>query len=113
MGYRHTGEEVSNFSAKTNLLKGRNVTVDSTGTVVYTTAATRGLGVLNEDTLAGEACYIQTTNIDKSTAGGPIVVGTEVEVGTNGKHITLADGIAIGKALSTGVTNNEFQLFIY
>lgn len=113
MGYRHMGEEISNLVAKTDLLKGRNVTIDSTGAVVYTTAAKRGLGILNDDTKAGEACFIQTTNIDKPIAGGTIAIGVEVEVGADGKHVTIASGVAVGIALSAGVADKEFQLFIY
>lgn len=114
MGYRHSGEEVSNLIAKVDLEKGRNVTIDSTGRVVYTTAATRGIGITQEKYFAGEVVYMQTTNIDKPIAGAAIVRGAEVEVGTDGKHITLASGISVGKAISAASADgDEFQLFIY
>lgn len=113
MGYRHQGEEISNFRAKTDLLKGRNVSIDSDGEIIYTPATKRGLGVLQDDTKAGEPCYIQTTNIDKPIAGGVFNAGNELEVGIDGKHVVLAAGDVVGRALSAGTLDNEFQLFIY
>ena len=47
------------------------------------------------------------------TAGAAITAGAEVEVGTAGKAITKASGIAVGKAMQTGVTDTDCFIELY
>jgi hypothetical protein len=47
------------------------------------------------------------------TAGGAITVLNEVEVGSGGKVVTKASGVVIGRALTTGVNNQDCMVELY
>ena len=47
------------------------------------------------------------------TAGAAITVLNEVEVGSGGKAVTKASGIAVGRALTTGVNNQDCMIELY
>jgi hypothetical protein len=47
------------------------------------------------------------------TAGAAITVLAEVEVGTAGKAITKASGIAVGRAMQTGVLDTDCIIELY
>jgi len=47
------------------------------------------------------------------TAGATITAPAEVEVGANGKAITLASGIAVGRATTDGVLNGDVFVELY
>lgn len=47
------------------------------------------------------------------TAGGTIAVGEEVEVGSAGKAVKLASGVAVGRALTAGASNSDVFIELY
>lgn len=47
------------------------------------------------------------------TAGAAITAGVQVEVGANGKAITFASGIPVGKATTTAVLNGDCYVELY
>jgi hypothetical protein len=47
------------------------------------------------------------------TAGAGITALAEVEVGTGGKVVTKASGVAVGRALETGTNNNPVMVDLY
>jgi predicted RecA/RadA family phage recombinase len=57
-------------------------------------------------TASGEVVGILRGGVVPITAGGTIAAGARVEVGSTGKVVTLASGVAIGMCL-TGATNNN------
>lgn len=112
-GYKGKGEEVSFYLAKTTLEPDRRVALDADGEVVYATAAKRGIGTTYQTTDAGDPVYVQTTNVHRGTAGAVITAGDEIEVGVDGKVITLAAGVAIGQAAVSAILDGEIQYVAY
>lgn len=47
------------------------------------------------------------------TAGGTIAALAEVEVGSAGKAVTIASGVAVGRALSAGTNGNDVIIELY
>lgn len=80
----------------------------ATGLIKVTTAtgAVKPFGVASYDIASGSKGSVQREGIVFVTAGGAIAAGAEVEVGANGKAVTLASGKSVGKALETGSNNN-------
>jgi len=74
--------------------------------VAHATAATRALGVAAADIASGAIGAILRGGVVPVTAGGAITAGAQVEVGTDGKAVALASGIAVGIAVETGSNNN-------
>lgn len=72
----------------------------------HATAAGRVFGVSAADAASGELFTVVRDGVVKVLAGGTIAAFAEVEVGTDGKAVTLSAGVAVGYAL-TGVTNNN------
>ena len=69
-------------------------------------AAAKAFGVATSDIASGATGSVIREGLVFVTAGGSISAGAEVEVGSNGKAVTLASGRAVGKALETGSNNN-------
>ncbi|WP_280455650.1 DUF2190 family protein [Nocardia brasiliensis] len=81
--------------------------------VATATAATRAFGVAARDAASGARVLVKKGGILPVTAGGTIAVGAQVEVGSNGKAVTLASGIAVGTAVSAGTNNADVFVDLY
>lgn len=83
--------------------------------VATATAAARAWGVAAYDAASGARVPVIAGpgTIVPVTAGGAITAGAQVEVGANGKAVVLASGIAVGKALETGVNNTDCLIRLY
>jgi predicted RecA/RadA family phage recombinase len=75
--------------------------------VAHATGAAKAFGVAGYDIASGKHGTIHRGGILFVTAGGAIAAGAQVEVGTDGKAVTLASGVAVGQALETGTNNND------
>jgi hypothetical protein len=84
-------------------------------TVVTATAAGRVVGVASRDAAAAAKVTVirNVGSIVPVTAGGNIAVGAQVEVGTGGKAVTIASGVAVGRAWTAGTNNNDVFVEIY
>lgn len=81
----------------------------------HATAATRPLGVASHDAAANEKFYVLRGSglVLPINAGAAIAAGAEVEVGTNGRVITKASGIAIGVAIDDcAATGTDLDAFV-
>ena len=80
----------------------------ATGLVKVNTAssAAAAFGVASADIASGEKGSVIREGVVFVTAGGSITAGAQVEVGSSGKAVALASGVAVGKALETGSNNN-------
>jgi hypothetical protein len=103
------GKTFVNISAALDPVAGTPATV--------VTAAAAGLtsGVASRDTAAGAKLHVLRGPgiIIPVTAGGTIALGAEVEVGANGRAVTLASGKARGRAWSAGTSGNDVFIELY
>lgn len=74
--------------------------------VATATAAGKAFGVASADIASGATGLIHRGGILFVTAGGAITAGAQVEVGSAGKAVALASGVAVGTALETGSNGN-------
>jgi hypothetical protein len=70
------------------------------------TGAAKAFGVATADFASGKVGAVLREGITFVTAGGAITAGAQVEVGSGGKAVPLASGVAVGQALETGSNNN-------
>lgn len=70
-------------------------------------AGSKAVGICEADTDAGQACPVNVNGVLLVTAGGVIAQGQEVEVGTDGKAVALADGKSNGYALDPATHDGE------
>jgi hypothetical protein len=91
------------------------VAAGTPATVVTATAAGLSIGVASRDAAAGAKLHVVRGkgSIVPVTAGGTIAVGAEVEVGSNGRAVTLASGKARGRAWSAGTSGNDVFIELY
>ena len=75
--------------------------------VATATAAAKAFGVASKDIASGATGSILRGGLVFVTAGGNITAGAQVEVGSGGKAVALASGVAVGQALETGSNNND------
>lgn len=113
---------------------GQDVTALTTTAVVgktfvdWTTAWTTNLGSVGTAAAGGKVAGVAAYDapitsrvavirgkgqIVPVTAGAAITAGAEVEVGTGGKVVTKASGVAVGRALNTGVNNQDCIVELY
>jgi hypothetical protein len=95
---------------------GTLVTTTTGGNItgVHSTAAARTSGVARYDVASGaKGGLIRGGNIVQVTASAAITKGDEVEVATGGKSVTLASGVAVGRAITTGSTDALHYVLIY
>jgi Uncharacterized conserved protein (DUF2190) len=89
----------------------------TTGHIKAATATAAGgtLGVAARDIASGAYGPVICTPgiIVPVTAGGTIAFGAEVEVGANGKAVTIASGVAVGRAVEAGTNNNDILVKLY
>ena len=92
-----------------------NPTAGTTATVVTATAAGLSVGVASRDTASGAKLHVLRGkgSVVPVTAGGTIAVGAEVEVGANGRAVTLASGKPRGRAWSAGTSGNDVFIELY
>jgi hypothetical protein len=85
------------------------------GTVTHATAAGAIAGVSAFDAAnGGRVAFMRGSGlIVPVTAGAAITALAEVEVGTAGKVVTKAAGVAIGRALGTGSTDAPVMVELY
>lgn len=84
-------------------------------TVATATAAGGAVGVASRDTASGAKLHVLRGkgSVVPVTAGGNIAVGAEVEVGSNGRAITLASGKARGRAWSAATSGTDVFIELY
>lgn len=84
-------------------------------TAVTATAAGLSIGVASRDAAAGAKVTVVRGkgSVVPVTAGGNIAVGAEVEIGSNGRAVTLASGKARGRAWSAGSSGNDVFIELY
>lgn len=75
--------------------------------VAPATAAGKPFGVASFDAASGGTVTVLRGGIVAVAAGGSITAGTQVEIGTGGKVVTLASGVPVGLALETGSNNSD------
>jgi hypothetical protein len=92
-----------------------NVATGTPITVGPATAAGLSVGVASRDTAATAKLHVLrgVGSVVPVTAGGNISVGAEVEVGANGRAVTLAAGKARGRAWSAGTAGNDVFIELY
>jgi predicted RecA/RadA family phage recombinase len=81
--------------------------------VAHAGAGTKALGVASYDIASGATGSIKRGGVLPVTAGAAITAGAQVEVGTAGKVITLASGVAVGIAVETGSTDVDCMIAFY
>jgi hypothetical protein len=99
-----TGQRFVNISASFSSGPGLSTTSEGSNIkVAHATAAGIAFGVAAYDAASGAHVAVIGTpgRIVPVTAGGAITAGAQVEVGTTGKAVVLASGIAVGTAVST------------
>jgi hypothetical protein len=76
-------------------------------------AGAGNVGVARHGAAIGEAVAVDINGQVTCTAGAAIAAGALVEVGTTGKAITKASGIAVGRALTAAAADgNKFTLIL-
>lgn len=70
-------------------------------------AGAKALGPAEVDADAGEQAAVNVLGVLLVEAGGVIAAGAEVEVGADGKAITLAAGISNGYALDAAAADGD------
>ncbi|WZH38760.1 MAG: DUF2190 family protein [Microbacterium enclense] len=97
------------------LLGGVNPSTGQLATVVPAPLAGASVGVASRDTASGAVMHLIRAKgiIVPVTAGGDVSVGAEVEVGANGRAVTLASGKARGRAWSAGTAGNDVFVELY
>lgn len=71
------------------------------------TAAGAALGVAAADASSGEQAPVKTHGVLLVEAGGVIAAGAEVEIGTAGKAVTIASGVAQGRAMDAAAADGD------
>ncbi|WP_341258222.1 capsid cement protein [Gordonia malaquae] len=75
--------------------------------VAPATAAAKPFGVASYDAATGKTVTVLRGGIVPVACGGVVAAGAQVEIGTGGKVVTLASGVAVGQALETGANNSD------
>jgi len=70
-------------------------------------AGTYALGVAQTDGEIGDMVTVDVLGTSQVVAGGVIAVGAQVEVGANGKAITKASGVVVGRALEAAAAADD------
>lgn len=70
-------------------------------------AAVAALGVAGDNVAAGEWLPVKGRGWLVVTSGGAIAVGAQVESDANGKAVTLAAGVALGRAIDAATAADQ------
>ncbi|GAA1681696.1 hypothetical protein MMUR_05470 [Mycolicibacterium murale] len=83
--------------------------------VAHATAAGRVCGVAGNDAASGALVRLVRGNsrVVKVTTGGAIAAFAEVEVGSAGRAVTLASGVAVGYAITAAGNNTDAEISLY
>lgn len=100
-----TAEATADITARRFVAISGNRAAGGNLSVAHATAAGRVFGVSGSDAATGDLVTVSRDGVLKVIAGGNIAAFAEVEVGTAGRAITKASGVAVGYAV-TGATNN-------
>jgi len=73
----------------------------------YATAAGNALGVTTTQAAIGELVGVDVLGTAVATAGGAIAKNAYVEVGSDGKVVTHAGGVAVGQALQAAAADGD------
>lgn len=102
-----TGKRFAGISATRDATTGLNK-------VTTCTAAAKAFGVFAYDAASGARVpVIRGPVIVSVDCGGTITAGAQVEVGSSGKAVVLASGVAVGQALETGANSAEVLIALY
>lgn len=118
-GTNLTGVATATVVGKTFLaISGNRSTASATAgnvSVATATAAGRTCGVAQADAASGELVGVLRGNsrVVPVTAGGTIAAFAEVEVGTGGKAVTKASGVAVGYAVTGATNGTDAQISLY
>lgn len=105
-----TGSRFVNISATVSSGPGLSTTSEGSNIkVAHATAAGITFGVSRQDAASGAHVGVIGTpgRIVPVTAGGAITAGAQVEVGTAGKAVTIASGVARGQAINTVAADGD------
>jgi Uncharacterized conserved protein (DUF2190) len=110
-----SGEATATITAKTFLAISGNRTSGGNIAVAPATAAGRIVGVARSDAASGEVVTIARGGgrVVRVTAGGTIAAFAEVEVGSAGKAVTKASGVAVGYALTGATNGTDAEISLY
>jgi Uncharacterized conserved protein (DUF2190) len=110
-----SGEATATITAKTFLAVSGNRTSGGNIAVAPATAAGRVVGVARSDAASGEVVSIARGGgrVVRVTAGGTIAAFAEVEVGSAGKAVTKASGVAVGYALTGATNGTDAEISLY
>lgn len=75
--------------------------------VAHATGAAKAFGVAAYDAGSGATVPVLRGGIVPVTAGGAISAGDQIEVGTDGKAVKLASGVAVGQAIETATSGAD------
>lgn len=73
----------------------------------YSTAAGNAFGVTNSDGAIGDRVPVDVAGTAIATAGGAFDDGDFLEVGSTGKLVVQADGIAVAQALQAAAADGD------
>lgn len=73
------------------------VVINASGEIELAAAGATGVKILNNKPNVGENCHLTDIGENKAVAGGAILKGAKVEVGTGGKFVTKGTGAAVGE----------------
>lgn len=110
-----TAEATANVTARTFLAISGNRVSGGNIAVATATAAGRVCGVAGNDASTGGLVTLVRGNsrVVKVTAGGNITAGAEVEVGSAGKVVTKASGVAVGYAITGASSGADAEISLY
>lgn len=110
-----TGEATSAVTARRFLAISGNRVSGGNIAVAPATAAGRICGVAGNDAASGALVRVVRGNsrVVKVDAGGSIAAFAEVEVGSAGKAVTIASGVAVGYALTAASNNTVAEISLY
>lgn len=78
-----------------------------TATGAYATAAGNAFGVTNTSAAAGDLVSTDNLGTTVVTAGGAFAKGARLEVGTAGKAVVRASGVAVAIALQAATADGD------
>lgn len=108
-----TAEATSAVTARRFLAISGNRASGGNLSVAHATAAGRIFGVAGTDAAQGDLVTVVRDGVVKVTAGGTIAAFAEVEVGTDGKAVTIASGTAVGYVLTGATADNPAEVSLY
>jgi hypothetical protein len=78
-----------------------------TGAGAVAAAAGRALGVARTDAAIGEQVAVDVLGTAIVEVGGAIAVDAQVEVDASGRAVTIAEGVAVGRALQASAAAGD------